>query len=201
MLKIGITGNMGSGKSTVAKIFSALDIPVYDADARAKAIMVEDIGLVQQIKLLLGNRAYLPQPEAGGLNQLNRTFISRLVFNDKELLTKLNGLVHPAVFRDFDSWVGEQQAIYVLKEAALLYESNSYQTLDKMIVVSSHHDIRLQRCISRDHSNVEAVEARMKNQMPEEEKVKRADFIIYNNENDLLIPQVMHIHRQILALV
>ncbi len=191
MLKIGITGNIGSGKSTVVKIFAQLDIPVYDADSRAKILMVENKSLVHEIQLLLGNEAY-----SSGV--LNRAFVSQKVFSNTELLTKLNALVHPEVFKDFDLWVEQQQAPYILKEAALLYESGSWQSLDKMIVVAANHNLRLKRSIARDASNTTAIEARMKAQMPEAEKVKRADYVINNNENDLLIPQVLRIHRALM---
>lgn len=191
MLKIGITGNIGSGKSTVVKIFAQLGIPVYDADSRAKILMVENPVLVHEIQLLLGTEAY-----TSGV--LNRAFVSQKVFSNSELLSKLNALVHPAVFKDFDIWVAQQQAPYILKEAALLYESGSWQALDKMIVVAANQDLRLKRSIARDASNAVAIEARMKAQMPEAEKVNRADYIINNNENELLIPQVMRIHKLIL---
>ncbi len=193
MLKIGITGNIGSGKSTVSKIFASLGIPVYDADSRAKLIMVEDPELVHGIKQLLGEAAYTS-------GQINRPYISQKVFADKQLLEGLNAIVHPAVFRDFEQWVAGEHAPYILKEAALLYESGSYKTLDKIIVVAANHELRLQRSIIRDASNAAAIEARMKNQLPEEEKVKLADYIIHNNENDLLIPQVLTLHHQLLAL-
>ncbi|MDP1726719.1 MAG: dephospho-CoA kinase [Bacteroidota bacterium] len=191
MLKIGITGNIGSGKSTVVKIFAQLGIPVYDSDSRAKILMAENHKLVHEIQLLLGTEAY-----TSGV--LNRAFVSQKVFSDSGLLSKLNALVHPAVFKDFDLWVAQQHAPYILKEAALLYESGSYKDLDKMIVVAANPDLRLKRSIARDTSNASAVEARMNAQMPEAEKIKRADYIIYNNENDLLIPQVMRIHNKIM---
>ncbi|MBC7382478.1 MAG: dephospho-CoA kinase [Bacteroidia bacterium] len=195
MLKIGITGNIGSGKTTVSRIFEQIGIPVYDADSHAKSIMIDNTFLVASIKILLGEEAYTAD------EQLNRAFVAQKVFTDPTLLAKLNALVHPAVFNDFESWFNKQNAPYVLKEAALLYESDSYKTLDKIIVVSANMKLRLQRSITRDASNTAAIEARMKNQMPEEEKVKRADFVIYNNENDLLIPQVLSIHKQILSSV
>ncbi len=193
MLKIGITGNIGSGKSTVAKIFAQLGIPVYDADSRAKKVMVEDKDLILGIKQLLGEDSYLPD------GSLNRTLISQKVFSNKSLLEGLNALVHPAVFKDFDQWVLSQHAPYILKEAALLFESGSYQTLDKIIVVAAHENLRLKRSMERDGSNEESVKARMKNQMLEEEKIKLADYRIYNNETDLLIPQVLNIHHQLIG--
>jgi dephospho-CoA kinase len=192
MKKIGITGNIGSGKSTIARIFSILGIPVYDADSRAKAIMHENLALVSHIKILLGEKSYLPN------GTLNRAYISSKVFHDSKLLQGLNSLVHPAVFKDFDDWVLQQQAPYVLKEAALLVESESYKSLDKLIVVTAEEEVRLKRSMKRDASQKEAILARMRNQMPQEKKIKLADFIIENN-HELLIPQVLEIHQKLLS--
>jgi dephospho-CoA kinase len=170
-----------------------LGVPVYDADSRAKAVMVEDEILVSQIKNLLGANAYNSQ---GGLN---RAEISQQVFNNAQLLQQLNALVHPALFKDFDNWVLKQNAPYILKEAALLIESESYKNLDVLIVVLADEEIRLKRSMARDGATQIAILARMRNQMPQEEKAKFAQFIIQNND-DLLIPQVLKIHQQLLAL-
>ncbi len=193
MKKIGITGNIGSGKSTISNIFALLGTPVYDADSRAKAVMVEDQQLVSAIKNTLGPDAYFSD------GNLNRAYISSKVFQNDSLLAALNAIVHPAVFADFESWCAHQHAPYVLKEAALLIESGSYKQLDQLIMVSANEDIRLARCLARDHSKEEEVIARMRNQMAQEEKLKFADFIIQNND-DLLIPQVMKIHQQLIQL-
>jgi dephospho-CoA kinase len=193
MLKVGITGNIGSGKSTLVRIFAQLGVPVYDADSRAKAVMVEDEILVSQIKNLLGANAYNSQ------GSLNRAEISQQVFNNAQLLQQLNALVHPALFKDFDNWVLKQNAPYILKEAALLIESESYKNLDVLIVVLADEEIRLKRSMARDGVTQDAILARMRNQMPQEEKAKFAQFIIQNND-DLLIPQVLKIHQQLLAL-
>lgn len=194
MLKVGITGNIGSGKSTLVRIFALLGVPVYDADSRAKAVMVEDQILVSQIKNLLGANAYNSQ---GGLN---RQEISQQVFNNAQLLQQLNALVHPALFNDFDKWVLKQDAPYILKEAALLIESESYKNLDTLIVVLADEEIRLKRSMARDGVEQDAILARMRNQLPQEEKAKFAQFIIHNND-DLLIPQVLKIHKQLLSTV
>jgi dephospho-CoA kinase len=192
MLKVGITGNIGSGKSTVARIFSQLGIPIYDADSRAKAVMLKP-ALVTAIKQLLGSESYSENGE------LNRAFISQKVFNNSALLTQLNALVHPAVFLDFDEWILDQTAPYILKEAALLIESNSYKNLDLLIVVLADHSIRLERSMKRDGADEASILARMNAQMPQEDKAKLARFVI-NNNDDLLIPQVLEIHQQILEL-
>jgi dephospho-CoA kinase len=194
MKKIGITGNIGSGKSTISRIFAVLGIPVYDADSRAKAVMTENQELISAIKKLLGEESYTPQGE------LNRKYISQKVFNRSDLLAGLNALVHPAVFKDFDDWVSVQTAPYVLKEAALLIESGSYKKLDQLIVVLADEETRLQRSMKRDGADEMSIRSRMKNQMPQEEKAAFAQYSIDNN-NQLLIPQVMEIHQQILATV
>ena len=192
MLKVGITGNIGSGKSTVARIFSQLGIPIYNADSRAKAVMLKP-ALVTAIKQLLGSESYSENGE------LNRAFISQKVFNNSALLTQLNALVHPAVFLDFDEWILDQTAPYILKEAALLIESNSYKNLDLLIVVLADYSIRLERSMKRDGADEASILARMNAQMPQEDKAKLARFVI-NNNDDLLIPQVLKIHQQILQL-
>ncbi len=194
MFKIGLTGNIGSGKSTVARIFEQLGIPVYDSDSRAKAIMIENMELTAAIKKLLGNDAYYKD------GSLNRSYISNLVFGNAKLLEELNCLVHPAIFLDFEIWVLQENAPYVIKEAALLFESGSYLDLDKIIVVVADEQLRLKRSVERDGMPANDVKARMNNQLPQEDKVKRADFLIFNDERDLLVPQVMKIHKLLMGM-
>lgn len=194
MKQIGITGNIGSGKSTVAKIFASIGIPIYDADARAKSVMTENVSLKADLITLLGTEAYLMD------GSLDRAYIASQVFKNQALLGELNALVHPAVFKDYDEWVLVQTAPYILKEAALLYESGSYKKLDKIIVVHCPDELRIQRTMKRDQSTREAVLERLQKQMPQAEKMARADFLINNDENNLLIPQVMQLHQQLLLL-
>ena len=194
-LRVGITGGIGSGKSMVCSLFEVLNTPVYYADVRAKALMTEDPVLVARIKSLLGEEAYLAD------GTLNRPYISALVFRDKEKLGALNAIVHPAVFEDCEQWQNsQQQAPYTLKEAALLFESGSNKGLHKVIVVTAPLELRIQRVMSRDNTSREAVLDRMKNQWPESEKIKVADFIINNDGVQLLIPQVWQLHRELLKL-
>ena len=193
-MRIGLTGGIGSGKSTVARIFEMLQIPVYFADDRGKALMVEDPKLKQGIIELFGPEAY---SEAGALD---RKIIGSLVFSDKSLLKKLESLVHPVVFEDSMKWHDSQNSPYTIKEAALLFESNSYKDLDRIIVVEAPEEIRINRVIKRDQTTPEAVKQRMANQLPQEEKVARADFVIHNDGLQLLIPQVLAIHQAILKL-
>ena len=188
MLKIGITGGIGSGKTTVAKVFELLDIPVFYADDIAKKLMVEDQVLIQQIKTEFGADAYFSD------QTLNRKYISNLVFNDPYQLKKLNSFVHPAVFRAFDVWYSQQKSPYVLKEAALLFETNSYQQNHFNILVSSPLPLRIERVMKRDHVAKEQVLERIATQLPEETKQALADFEIQNNEQEFIITQVLKIH-------
>lgn len=188
-LQIGITGGIGSGKSLVCRIFSLLNVPVYDADSRAKAIMTTDGILVSQITKEFGVLSY----RAEGV--LNREYLAQHVFNDSEKLKTLNALVHPRVTVDFEQWLSEQQAPYVLKEAALLFEAKSNATLDKVIVVSAPENLRVARVLARDkHRTEQQVKDIIRNQLSEEEKLKRADYIIMNNESQPIIPQVLELH-------
>ena len=195
MLRIGITGGIGSGKTTVCAIFSTLGIPIYNSDERAKKIMVENQSVVNKLKAQFGSTIYFED------GSINRVLLSQIVFNDKEQLTKLNEIVHPAVFEDMIKWYAQNQNYkYVLQEAAIMYESGSYKMLDKTILVYADQEIRIERVMKRDKVDRIAVLARMDKQMPESEKLKLADFLIYNN-GESLIDQVMKLHHTILELV
>jgi len=189
--QIGITGGIGSGKSLVRKIFSCLGIGTYDADSRAKEVMTTDRILIQQIQKEFGNLSYNSQ------GVLNRKYIAGQVFNQPDRLEKLNSLVHPRVKDDYESWLRQQKATYVIKEAALLYESGSASDLDKIIAVYAPEDIRIARVVKRDpHRNAAAVKEVILRQMNEEEKMNKADFVILNDESLLVIPQVIQLHNQ-----
>jgi dephospho-CoA kinase len=192
ILKIGITGGIGSGKTTVCSIFETLGIPIYYADDRAKRLMTEDTTLVAAIQNVFGTDAY----DSNG--SLNRAYIAQIVFNEPAKLQSLNALVHPAVRRDAQNWHESQlNTPYTLQEAALLFENNSYKLFDKIIVVSAPQELRLQRVLQRDKMDSKAVLARMAQQLPETDKVKKADFVIYNDGKTLLVPQVMAIHQKL----
>lgn len=189
MLKIGITGGIGSGKTTTSRIFSALGAPVYDADTRARWLMEHDYSLINNIKASFGEPSYLQE------GKLNSRYISSIVFNNKERLQELNSMVHPAVGRDFKRWAETSSFPYVLKEAALLFESGSYKLLDKIIVVACPEELRIKRTLARDpHRTREEVMAIIQRQLPEEEKVAKADFVIHNDEKSLVIPQILRLH-------
>jgi len=193
MLKIGITGGIGSGKTTVCKVFEALGIPIYYADDRAKFLMNTDEFLVTEITKLFGEKAYL------SIGELNRPHIASIAFSDKEVLQKLNALVHPVVHQDSKKWFSEQQNVpYVLKEAALHFETGGYKMLDKMITVFAPKEVRIERVMKRDNRTAAEVEARVNNQMPDSEKVKLADFVIYNDGSQSLIQQIYTIHQKLI---
>lgn len=192
MLAVGITGGIGSGKTTTCRIFEVLGIPVYYADIRAQELMVQSPQLVAQIKELLGAEAYLPD------GRLNRKYVGTQIFADEAKRLALNGLVHPAVGADARAWQTKQtDAPYSLQEAALLYESGGDKRVDKMIVVTAPEDLRIERVIQRDGLKADEVRARMSRQLPDVEKVSRADYVIYNDGEQSLVTQVLAIHTQL----
>jgi dephospho-CoA kinase len=189
-LQIGITGGIGSGKSLVCKVFQVLGVPTYDADSRAKNLMTTDGILVNQIKKEFGSLSYNSE------GALDRKFLSASVFSKADRLAMLNSLVHPRVAEDFKRWVEEHaDHVYVLKEAALLFESGSYLTLDKVILVTAPEPMRIKRVLARDKHRTEAdIKNIIRNQLPEEEKEMKADCIIRNDEHELILPQVLELH-------
>ena len=191
VLKVGITGGIGSGKTTVARIFETLGIPVYYADDAAKRLMNEEAILRSKIIFLFGADTYKN-------DQLNRPFLASVIFNDQQKLNALNSLVHPLTIEYSEKWMQQQNAPYVLKEAALVFESEVWRNLDKVIGVSSPYEMRLKRAMQRDDISNEAVQDRMGKQMNEDEKMKRCDYVIYNNEEQLLIPQVIALHEKLI---
>ncbi|MBK7735919.1 MAG: dephospho-CoA kinase [Chitinophagaceae bacterium] len=191
MLKIGITSGIGAGKTTVSKIFELLAVPVYYADERAKQLMNEDESLKNSILHHFGKEVY-----ASGT--LNRKMLSGIVFNDANKLALLNSLVHPATITDAEKWMLQQKTYYAIKEAAILFESGSNKQLDAVIGVSAPFELRLTRVMKRDNIPAKKVLERMNKQMPEDEKMKRCDYIIFNDEQQLLIPQVLELHNVLL---
>lgn len=197
MLQIGITGGIGSGKSTVAGIFHCLGIPIYDADSHAKALMTTDGNLKESIKKEFGTLSFTDQ------GQLNRSYLAKEVFPNPGKLLRLNQLVHPSVAEDYRKWVTHQQSLgvpYVIKEAALLYDSGSNTFLNKIVIVTAPDQVRKDRVKQRDRRSDQEIEEIMKRQMPQEELIKKGDFIITNDGAQLLIPQVLQLHHQFLSL-
>jgi len=195
-LQIGITGGIGSGKSIISTIFKTLGIPVYDSDSHARSLMTEDALLVDLIKKEFGEEAYTIN------GSLNRAFISSQTFGKKERLEKLNNLVHPRVGADYANWSDLYKTFpYVLREAALMYESMAHLTVDKMIMVSAPEQLRIKRILLRDpHRNIDQIKAIISSQWPEEEKLRRADFVIYNDDRKMVIPQVLELHKEFLTI-
>jgi dephospho-CoA kinase len=194
MLKIGITGGIGSGKSTVAKLFEVLGIPVYYADDAAKQLMNDNEVLKQQIQKEFGEEAYTN-------GKLNRKYIADIVFANPEKLELLNSLVHPATLQDADEWMNKQTTAYTIKEAALIFESGAQEQLDYVIGVYAPTPLRIQRTMQRDNISREEVMARMNKQIDETIKMRLCDFVITNDEQQMIIPQVIQLHQKLLTLV
>ncbi len=190
-MKVGITGGIGSGKTTVCKVFEVLGVPVFYADAAAKYLMQKDKNLKQQILELFG-------PDAYQNGNLNRAFISKLVFSDKEKLAKLNAITHPAVIKYGGEWMDRQTAPYTLKEAAIFFETGSNKKMDLMIGVSAPLHLRIQRTILRENISEEAVQARISKQMNEQEKMNLCDYVIINDDKSSVIDQVLALHQILL---
>ncbi|MBP9882625.1 MAG: dephospho-CoA kinase [Chitinophagales bacterium] len=194
MLKVGITGGIGSGKTTVCRIFEMLGIPVFYADTVSRNLVQQNPEVIAAIKASFGNGIYQDA-------LLNTKALAKIVFNDPDKLRKLNSIVHPSVFRMFNEWIAKHAGYaYVLKEAALIFETNAHLTLDAVIVVTAPESMRIKRVMHRDGATETDVQQRMKQQMPEAEKRKQATFIIHNDESELLIPQILAIHKKLLLL-
>lgn len=195
MYKVGITGGIGSGKSTVAAIFESIGIPVYYADAEAKRLMYKSKMLKQDIKKLLTEKAYHRN------GRLNRPYIASRVFNNKKLLRQLNNIVHPAVRRDFEEWALRQMSPYVIEESALIFEIKAQGYFDSTILVIAEKEIKISRLLKRDKSDRKAIIARMNNQLSDEIKIPLAEYIVNNNGDESLIKQVINIHKKIIKKV
>ncbi len=194
-MKIGITGGIGSGKTTVCKVFEILGIPVFYADAIAKEIMNTDEQLRLKIRKTFGDQSYSDN------GQLNRKYIADIVFKDEAQLEKLNNLVHPAVFCAFDNWlITHQNAPYIVKEAALLYESQSYKMCNYSVLVKCPTELKIKRLMQRDRLTAPEIKLRMDKQFTDEQKEKLADFVLVNDEQQLLIPQILNLHKHFLSL-
>lgn len=191
MIRVGITGGIGTGKSTVCKIFASMGVPVLDADVLAKNIAEIDLNVKQQIIDSFGSESY------DELNKYNRKFIASIVFKDANKLKELNNIIHPAVIEYANNWADEHSAYkYVIKEAALMFESGSYKYNDINIVVNAPKDLRIQRILSRDQSTIEDIIRRIESQMSDDDRNAMADKIIINDEHSSLIEQVYHLHQE-----
>jgi dephospho-CoA kinase len=190
-MQIGLTGGIGSGKSTVAKVFELLHVPVYYADDRSRFILQNNPTVHDKLKAIWGDQVF----QANGL--VDKKALADIVFNNESELHKLNAIMHPLVAEDYAQWLSVQNTEYVMKEAAILIESGSYKTCDKIIVVSVPEALAIERVKSRDNVSEEQVKARMSKQMSNDEKIKYADFVIVNDGIKMLIPQILEIHKQL----
>ncbi len=191
MIVVGLTGGIGSGKTTVAKAFKALGVPVYIADVEAKKLMTRSKVIKRKLIALFGEKAYID-------NNLNRSYIANIIFNDKNYLKKMNAIVHPKVARHFERWLAKQEAPYVIKEVAILFENGGNEQCDFVITVTAPKSTRIERVMERDKTSKEKVEAIMKNQWTDNKKAKLSDFVIVNKTLENTMLQVKSVHQEIL---
>lgn len=194
MIIVGLTGGIGSGKTTVSKMFTELGIPVYIADVEAKLLMNRSKVIRRKLINLFGKKAYVN-------NELNRVFIANKIFDDKALLEQMNAIVHPKVANHFKRWIKKQDAKYCIKEAAILFENGSYKHCDFTILIKAPEPIRIQRVVERDNSNETKVKAIIKNQWSDDDKLKLSDFVIENIDLEQTKKQVLKIHKMILKRI
>lgn len=189
MIRVGITGGIGSGKSLVCQVFSRLGIPVYYADIEARLLMDSDPGIQQELKTILGTAFF-------DRGVLNRNKMASAIFSDKSLLDRVNNLIHPGVAAQFSGWCERHAGFpYVIQESAILFESNAYLNFDKIITVTAPEEIRMQRVNTRKNMTPEKAVSIMRNQLPETEKMSRSHHVIVNDGTELVIPQVLKLHR------
>jgi len=190
IFKLGITGGFGSGKTTVCKVFNILGIPVFYADFEAKKIMDNDLSIKERVNSLIGKDMYLN-------GSLDRTEFARLIFNDKILLKNVNSIVHPAVFESFNMWTREQTAPYVIMEAAILFESGASKLVDRVLTVVTPLEERIIRLLHGNKLTREQIMDRIHNQIDDDTRLRNSDYVIYNSENDLILPAILRVHEEI----
>tara|TARA_R110000868_G_scaffold150050_12_gene372897 strand:+ start:1198 stop:1797 length:600 start_codon:yes stop_codon:yes gene_type:complete len=194
MILVGLTGGIGSGKTTVAKQFMKLGVPVYIADEEAKKLMQRSKIIKRKLIQLFGDKAYLN-------NELNKPFIAGIIFNDKLFLKKMNAIIHPRVAKHFSKWALKQKTEYVIKEVAILFENEGYKTCDYVVTVTAPKKMKIDRLLKRDNTTKANIEAIMQNQWTDEEKAKRSHFVIENVDIENTKKQVLNIHKQILKAI
>ncbi len=194
VIKLGITGGIGSGKSSVCRVFSVLGIPVFSADLEAKEIMENDTSIMRKINSIAGRNLYLT-------GSLDRTELATLIFNDNTLLKKVNSLIHPLVFDHFKKWQLNQSAPYVIMEAAILFESGASDLVDRIATVVAPVEERVARVVLRNRLTREQVLERIRNQMDDDSRIKLSHYVIDNSENDMIIPAILKIHENILTYI
>jgi len=192
-LKLGVTGGIGSGKTTVCKVFAVLGIPVFSADTEAKRIQENDRDLQLKINSFAGRDLF-----PGG--KLDRSELARLIFSNKDLLEKVNSVVHPVVFRSFSEWAKNQSSPYSIMEAAILFESGAFKLMDRILTVVTPMEERIERLVRSNKLSREQIIERIKNQIDDESRITRSDFVIFNSENDMIIPAILGIHEEMVKL-
>lgn len=192
--KLGITGGIGSGKTSVCRVFEVLGIPVFSADRVAQQIMESDKEIIKGINSIAGMDLYLS-------GKLDRMTLASIIFNDNTLLNKVNSLVHPSVFEQFRRWVPEQNAPYAIMEAAILFESGASEIVDRIVTIIAPEEERIHRVILRNKLSKEQITERMRNQIDDETRAKNSDYIISNSENEMIIPAILTIHNDILNFI
>lgn len=194
MVVVGLTGGIGSGKTTILECFKSFGVPVYIADDEAKALMNRSKVIRRKLIYLFGESAYKD-------DQLNRPYLASKIFNDKLLLTKMNAIVHPKVAAHFKRWLKKQEANYVIKEAAIIFENNLESQYKYIITVVADEDLRISRVMRRDNASIEKIKSIIKNQLSDAEKIKKSDFVITNNDLEVAKKQAFKIHNQILKRI
>ncbi len=194
VFRLGVTGGIGSGKTSVCRVFDVLGIPVFSADREAQVIMETDNTIIRSLNSITGKDLYV----AG---KLDRMQLASIIFNDSSVIQKVNSMVHPAVFDRFRKWVQAQAAPYVIMEAAILFESGASKYVDRIATVDAPVEQRIERVILRNKLTREQVMERMRNQMDDAERIRLADYVINNSENDMIIPAILKIHEEILTLL
>ena len=188
---VGLTGGIGSGKTTVAKQFKTLGVPVYIADEQAKNLMNKSKVIKRKLKSLFGDEAYINE-------RLNRPFLAQKIFNDKDYLQQMNAIVHPKVAQHFSKWLAKQTAPYIIKEVAILFENGSYKDCYFIITVTATIENRIERLLKRDYTTISKIQSIMNNQWPDEKKIKLSHFVINNNNIEDTVRQVQYIHNELL---
>ncbi|MFA9390480.1 MAG: dephospho-CoA kinase [Prolixibacteraceae bacterium] len=192
MLKVAITGGIGSGKSVVCRVFEKLGIPVFDADEVAKQLINNNKTIKEKLSELFGSDVY---HKNGGIR---RKYFAEIIFNDKIALAKVNELIHPAVFSEFNRWAEIQNSPYVIQESAIIFENGHSDRFDKIITVSAPLQLKIERCMLRDGISKEKVLERMKNQLSDAIKVKQSDYVIVNDNKEMILPQIVDIHNRLI---
>ena len=195
MYIVGLTGGIGSGKTIVSKVFENLGIAVYNSDMEAKLLMNNDSDIINKLKMIFGFEIYDEN------NRLNKKKLADLIFNDKNKLKTVNSIVHPAVKKHFTNWVQIQKSPYIIKETAILFESGIFKDVDKIITVTAPLELRINRLVIRDNSVKKNILERINNQLNDDYKIKNSDAVIYNDNKQLIVPQILRIHQKILEIL